>query len=89
MAKWQTEARSKGSFVERALVREIKVASERFSPGDPAWVEVAALVSRWEKGMPDIQVLEAVRRINRAATCWRAEVNRRDFDGAGVTRPDG
>jgi hypothetical protein len=73
IAQLEQAARSAGSFVDRAIVREIKIAAGRHAENDPAWFEVAALIERWRSGAPDLDVLEAVRRINRVATCWKAD----------------
>jgi hypothetical protein len=63
---------SSGSFVDRAIVREIKTAAARFSETDLMWSEVLILTRRWKEGMPELQMLEALRRINRVASCWKA-----------------
>jgi hypothetical protein len=68
----EREARSSGNFVDRAIVREIKIASARLSETDLMWSEVMTLTDHWKDGMPELQVLEAIRRINRVASCWKA-----------------
>ena len=67
----QRKVRETGSFIDRALVREMKVASELFPESHAAWNEVRELADRWEKGAADVKVLEAIRRINRSASCWK------------------
>jgi hypothetical protein len=71
IAELQSKVRASGSFVDRAIVREMKIASERFSETHSAWLEVIKVAAGWEDGTPDLQVLEALRRINRMATCWK------------------
>jgi hypothetical protein len=68
----QERVRESGTFVDRAIVREIKIASERFGERHSAWVEVMDLTNAWEQGRPDLKILEAIRQINRSASCWRA-----------------
>ncbi|MEY2563458.1 MAG: hypothetical protein QOH88_1651 [Verrucomicrobiota bacterium] len=65
------QVRATGSFVDRAIVREMKIAAERFPEHHATWLEVDALIQRWEQGLPDLQVLEALRQVNRTASCWR------------------
>jgi hypothetical protein len=86
IAELQRRVRATGSFVDRAIVREMKTASERFRETDPIWREVVTLAQRWQEGMPDLDVLEAVRRINRTATCWRAEPAAGEAESAGRSR---
>jgi hypothetical protein len=71
IAQLQQRVRESGSFVDRAIVREIKIASERFAETHAAWAEVAELVEKWEKGVPDLRILEAIRWINRIASGWK------------------
>lgn len=71
LAELQRKVRETGSFVDRAIVREMKVASELFPESHAAWREVRELAEHWEKGAPDVKVLEAIRRINRSASCWK------------------
>ena len=73
LTELEDEARSSGSFVDCAIVREIKIAAGRFSDTDLMWSEVMILARRWKEGMPDIMVLDAVRRINRVTSCWKTE----------------
>jgi hypothetical protein len=73
IAQLQQRASPSGSFVNRAVVREIKMAFTRLAR-TPAGSEVARLAERWEKGMPDVEVLDDIRGINRAANCWKTEV---------------
>src|SRR5436190_10731086 len=79
IAQLQVRVREHGSFVERALVREIKVASELFPAAHAAWFEVLQLVENWERGASDVSALEAVRHINRSASCWKSQAS----NGAG------
>ena len=72
IAQLQQRVRESGSFVDRAIVREMKIASELFPETHSAWLEVRDLVRRWEEGMADLKVLEAIRWINRSASCWKA-----------------
>jgi hypothetical protein len=72
IAKLQERVREHGTFVDRAIVREIKIASERFAEKHAAWIEVMDLADGWEKGRPDLKILEAIRHINRGASYWRA-----------------
>jgi hypothetical protein len=72
IAQLQQSVRETGSFVDRAIVREIKVASELFADRHAAWEEVRELAERWEnKSVSDIKILEAIRWINRSASCWK------------------
>jgi hypothetical protein len=71
IAKLQQRVRQTGSFVDRAIIREMKIASELFPAGHAAWMEVVELAHKWEKGMPDLKILEAIRHINRGASCWK------------------
>jgi hypothetical protein len=71
IAQLQREARESGSFVDRAIMREVKIASELFAERHSAWMEVAELVERWQNGAKDLRVLNAVRHINRSASCWK------------------
>jgi hypothetical protein len=80
IAQLERDARSGGSFVDRAIVREIKIAAGRFSEQESLWLQVAALIERWREGAPDVEVLESVRRINRIATCWK--------DGSASATPE-
>ena len=67
----QRKVRETGSFVDRAIVREVKIASELFREKHSAWIEVVELVGKWQNGMTDLRVLDAVRHINRSASCWK------------------
>jgi hypothetical protein len=68
----QRQVRETGSFVDRAIVREMKIASELFAERHAAWAEVRELAERWEKkSVSDIKILEAIRWINRGASCWK------------------
>ncbi len=68
----QRQVRETGSFVDRAIVREMKIASDLFAERHAAWTEVRELVERWEKkSASDIKILEAIRWINRSASCWK------------------
>jgi hypothetical protein len=71
IAQLQKQARQTGSFVDRAIVREMKIASGLYPEGHAAWREVVELAETWEKGMPDLKILEAIRHINRGASCWK------------------
>ena len=71
IAQLQELVRENGTFVDRAIVREIKIASERFTEKHAAWIEVRDLAEAWQKGRPDLKILEAIRQINRSASCWR------------------
>jgi hypothetical protein len=71
IARLQQRVRETGSFVDRAIVREIKVASCLFAESHAAWREVMELADSWEKGVSDLKILEAIRHINRSASCWR------------------
>lgn len=71
IAQLQQQVREAGSFVDRAIVREVKIASELFPEKHSAWIEVAELVEKWQDGLMDLRVLEAVRHINRSASCWK------------------
>jgi hypothetical protein len=71
IAQLQERVRESGTFVDRAIVREIKMASERFAEKHSAWIEVMDLADAWEKGRPDLKILEAIRQINRSASYWR------------------
>jgi hypothetical protein len=73
IAELQRRVRESGSFIDRAIAREVKIASGLFAERHTAWAEVAELVGRWENGMGDLQVLEAIRWINRGASCWKAK----------------
>lgn len=75
-----------GSFVDRAVVREIKVASELFPEKHGAWVEVVELIERWERGASDLSILQAVQSINRSASRWRIAAS--SGAGGGVTQRD-
>ena len=66
----EREAQLSGTSVGRAIVREIKIASARFSETELMWSAVMSLTGRWKEGMPELQVLEAIRRINRVASRW-------------------
>lgn len=72
IAELQREARSSGSFVDRAIVREIKNVAARCAETDPLWSEVLHLTRGWKAGLPELQVLDGLQRINRAASCWKA-----------------
>ena len=68
----QRQVRETGSFVDRAIVREMKIATELFAERHAAWAEVRELAERWEKkSVSDIKILEAIRWINRSASCWK------------------
>jgi hypothetical protein len=68
----QRQVRETGSFVDRAIVREMKIASELFAERHAAWAEVRELAERWEKkSVSDLKILEAIRWINRSASCWK------------------
>jgi Mn-dependent DtxR family transcriptional regulator len=67
----QRQVRETGSFVDRAIVREMKIASELFAERHAAWAEVRELADHWEKGVSDVKILEAIRWINRSASCWK------------------
>jgi len=69
----QDRARGSGSFVDRAIVREIKMAFARLVGTPSAIADVVRLAECWEKGRPDLEVLEDIRRINRVASCWKTE----------------
>jgi hypothetical protein len=71
IARLQRQVRGTGSFVDRAVVREIKIASELFPERHAAWKEVTELADRWQNGMNDLKILEAIRHINRGASCWK------------------
>jgi len=71
IAQLRAKVRITGSFVDRAVVRELKIASERFPEHDLVWREVETLVQRWEEGMPDRDVIEAIRQLNGTASFWR------------------
>jgi hypothetical protein len=76
ISQLQDRARATGSFVDRAIAREIKMAFTR-AAGTPAITELVHLAEAWEAGTPDVQVLDAIRRINRsAASCWKADAPR-------------
>jgi hypothetical protein len=68
ISQLQTRARISGNFADRAILREIKMAFARLA-GTPAVTEVVRLAEGWEAGAPDLQVLDAIRRINRSASC--------------------
>jgi hypothetical protein len=72
ISQLQSGARASGSFVDRAVVRELKLAFARASGTPSATAELVHLAERWEDGMPDLLVLEAIRRINRDASCWKS-----------------
>lgn len=74
IAQLQERVRENGTFVDRAIVREIKIASERFAEKHAAWIEVMDLADGWEEGRPDLKILEAIRQINRSASYWRVPV---------------
>jgi hypothetical protein len=76
IAQLQKRVRETGSFVDRAIVREIKIASERFAETHAAWAEVVELVEKWEKGVPDVKILEAIRWINRIASGWKTRARK-------------
>jgi hypothetical protein len=82
IAELERQARWSGSFVDRAIVREVKIASARFSETDSAWSEVVTVAERWEEVMPDLQVLEAIRRVNRVTSCWRGESTPSQWESA-------
>jgi hypothetical protein len=71
VATLEHEARALGTFVDRAIVREIKLASSRFAETEAAWMEVLALVERWKGGRDDLEVLSAFQSLNRTSTCWK------------------
>jgi hypothetical protein len=71
IAQLQERVHENGTFVDRAIVREIKIASERFAEKHAAWIEVMDLADGWEEGRPDLKILEAIRQINRGASYWR------------------
>ena len=71
IAQLQQRVRETGSFVDRAIVREIKIASEGFAETHAGWQEVVELVEKWEKGVPDVKILESIRWINRIASGWK------------------
>jgi hypothetical protein len=71
IAQLQRQVRETGSFVDRAIVREVKIASELYPEKHSAWIEVVELVENWQNGMADLRVLDAVRHINRSASCWK------------------
>jgi hypothetical protein len=75
IAQLHAKVRATGSFVDRALVREIKIASELFAERHAAWIEVVELVQHWENGVSDVSILEAVRQINRSASCWKTRAS--------------
>ena len=90
IAQLQKRVRETGSFVDRAIVREIKIASERFGETHAAWAEVVELVEKWEKGVPDLKILEAIRWINRIASGWRrAPRNPTGAQPPGLSQPPG
>jgi hypothetical protein len=72
IAQLQERVRASGSFVDRAIVREVIIASQLFPERHSAWEEVRELVDHWEAGRPDLKILEAIRNINRSASYWRA-----------------
>ena len=74
IAQLRERVRESGTFVDRAIVREIKIASERFAEKHAAWIEVMDLANGWEEGRPDLKILEAIRQINRSASYWRVPV---------------
>ena len=78
IARLQQQMRESGSFVDRAIVREMKIASQLFTERHSAWVEVRELVDSWEAGWSDLKILEAIRNINRSASYWKA--HRRSTD---------
>ena len=79
IAHVEQKARVSGSFVDRAIVREIKRAFARLA-GRPSEISgVVRLAKRWEQGMPDLEVLDAVRRVNRCASDWKVDAPRRVF----------
>jgi hypothetical protein len=84
IAQLQKRVRETGSLVDRAIVREIKIASERFAETHAGWAEVVELVEKWEQGVPDIKILEAIRWINRIASGWKTAPR----DRTGAQPPD-
>jgi hypothetical protein len=72
IAQLQERVRVNGSFVDRAIVREVIIASQLFPERHSAWLEVRELVDNWESGRPDFKILEAIRNINRSASYWKA-----------------
>jgi hypothetical protein len=78
----QRQVRETGSFVDRAIVREMKIASELFAERHAAWAEVQELAERWEKkSVSDLKILEAIRWINRSASCWKTAPRANPIDG--------
>jgi len=67
VAALQREARALGTFVDRAIVREIKQACGRLAATDDAWLEVMALVECWKGGMKDLEVLSSLQHLNRTS----------------------
>ena len=72
IARLQERVRVSGSFVDRAIVREVVIASQLFAEGHSAWLEIRELVDHWEEGRSDLKILEATRNINRSASYWKA-----------------
>jgi hypothetical protein len=72
IAQLEERVRASGSFVDRAIVREVIIASQLFAERHSAWGEVCELVDNWEKGRPDLRILEAIRHINRGASYWKS-----------------
>jgi hypothetical protein len=72
IAQLQERVRAGGSFVDRAIVREVIIASQLFPEKHSAWGEVRELVNNWEDGRPDLKILEAIRHINRGASYWKS-----------------
>jgi hypothetical protein len=72
IAQLQRQVRATGSFVDRAILREIKIASEGFAETHAGWREVVELVEKWEKGVPDVKILEAIRWLNRIGSGWKS-----------------
>lgn len=77
----QQQIRKTGSFVDRAIVREMKISSELFAEGHAAWADIRELADHWEKGASDVKILDAIRWINRSASCWKTRP-RRNSNGA-------
>ena len=71
LAELQREAQTIGTFVDRAIVRELKISCNRFAETDSAWTEIATLIERWKEGMNDLEVLSSMQRLNRISTCWK------------------
>jgi hypothetical protein len=89
IAQLQQRVRESGSFVDRAIVREIKVASNLFTERHHAWREVLELAEKWESGLPDLKILEAIRHINRSASCWKATgLRAAERDGVAQSGPN-